>query len=240
MVLPEQAIHAPATDELGTATAFRAVFTRDLILAFRHRGEMANPLIFFVMVATLVPLGVTPESGQLALLAPGMIWVMALLASLLSAETLFLSDHRDGSLEQLVLSPQPLWLLVLAKIIVHWLVTGLPLTLLSPLLGLMLSLPTEGFWPLLISLFLGTAALSMIGAIGAALTVAIPRGGLLLSLIVMPLYMPVLIFGASAVQLAVDGVSPAGALAILGALLAFSCLISPFATAGALRVSLHG
>lgn len=229
-----------AAPELATATAFRAVLTRDLTLAFRHRGDMANPLIFFVMVATLVPLGVTPESGQLALLAPGMIWVMALLASLLSAETLFLADHRDGSLEQLALSPQPLWLLVLAKIIVHWLVTGLPLTLLSPLLGVMLALPQAGFGPLVVSLLLGTAALSMIGAIGAALTVAIPRGGLLLSLIVMPLYMPVLIFGASAVQLAVDGISPSGALAILGALLAFSCLISPFATAGALRVSLHG
>lgn len=220
--------------------AVGALLARDLRLALRHRGEMANPLIFFVMVATLVPLGVTPEARELARLAPGMIWVMALLSSLLSAETLFLSDHRDGTLEQLVLSPQPLWLLVLAKILVHWLVTGLPLTLLSPLLGVMLSLPTAGYGPLMASLALGTAALSLIGAIGAALTVAIPRGGLLLSLIVMPLYMPVLIFGASAVQQAVDGMAPDGPLAILGALLAFSCLISPFATAGALRVSLHG
>ena len=220
--------------------AVGALLARDLRLALRHRGEMANPLIFFVMVATLVPLGVTPEARELARLAPGMIWVMALVSSLLSAETLFLSDHRDGTLEQLVLSPQPLWLLVLAKILVHWLVTGLPLTLLSPLLGVMLSLPTAGYGPLMASLALGTAALSLIGAIGAALTVAIPRGGLLLSLIVMPLYMPVLIFGASAVQQAVDGMAPDGPLAILGALLAFSCLISPFATAGALRVSLHG
>jgi len=225
---------------LATGRAFRALLARDLTLAFRHRGEMANPLIFFVMVATLIPLGVTPESRQLAVLAPGVIWVMALLASLLSAESLFLADYRDGTLEQLVLSPQPLWLMVLAKITVHWLVTGLPLTLLSPLLGIMLSLPAAGFGPLMVSLALGTAALSMIGAIGAALTVAISRGGLLLSLIVMPLYMPVLIFGASAVQLAVDGMSPAGNLAVLGALLAFSCLLSPFATAGALRVSLHG
>ncbi|MCK9470039.1 MAG: heme exporter protein CcmB [Porticoccaceae bacterium] len=225
---------------LATGRAFRALLVRDLTLAFRHRGEMANPLIFFVMVATLIPLGVTPESRQLAALAPGIIWVMALLASLLSAESLFLADYRDGTLEQLVLSPQPLWLMVLAKITVHWLVTGLPLTLLSPLLGIMLSLPAAGFGSLMVSLVLGTAALSMIGAIGAALTVAISRGGLLLSLIVMPLYMPVLIFGASAVQLAVDGMSPAGNLAVLGALLAFSCLLSPFATAGALRVSLHG
>ncbi|MCK9563368.1 MAG: heme exporter protein CcmB [Bacteroidales bacterium] len=233
----------PASDTvpaLATGRAFRALLVRDLTLAFRHRGEMANPLIFFIMVATLIPLGVTPESRQLAVLAPGIIWVMALLASLLSAESLFLADYRDGTLEQLVLSPQPLWLMVLAKITVHWLVTGLPLTLLSPLLGIMLSLPAAGFGSLLASLALGTAALSMIGAIGAALTVAISRGGLLLSLIVMPLYMPVLIFGASAVQLAVDGVSPVGNLAVLGALLAFSCLLSPFATAGALRVSLHG
>lgn len=229
-----------ATADLATGHGVRALFARDLTLAFRHRGEMANPLIFFVMVATLVPLGITPESSQLARLAPGMIWVMALLATLLSAETLFLADYRDGTLEQLALSPQPLWLLVLTKIMVHWLVTGLPLTLLSPLLGVMLSLPEAGYWPMMASLALGTATLSMIGAIGAALTVAIPRGGLLLSLIVMPLYMPVLIFGASTVQQAVDGMAATGTLAILGALLAFSCLISPFATAGALRVSLHG
>src|SRR5690606_7111539 len=229
-----------AAPELPVTKAVRALLARDLTLAIRHRGEMANPLIFFVMVATIVPLGVTPEARELARLAPGMIWVMALLSSLLSAETLFLSDHRDGTLEQLVLSPQPLWLLVLAKVLVHWLVTGLPLTLLSPLLGVMLSLPAAGYGPMMASLALGTAALSLIGAIGAALTVAIPRRGLLLSLIVMPLYMPVLIFGASAVQQAVDGMAPSGPLAVLGALLAFSCLMSPFATAGALRVSLHG
>ncbi len=219
---------------------FAAVFLRDLRLAFRHRGDLANPLLFFLMVTTLVPLGISPEKSLLAVLAPGMIWVMALLASLLSAETLFLADYRDGSLEQLVISPQPLWLLVLAKVAAHWLVTGLPLTLFSPLLGVMLALPPAGFLPLVISLALGTATLSLLGAIGAALTVAIPRGGLLLSLVVMPLYLPVLIFGSSAVQQAVDGFPAGGTLAILGALLAFSCTISPFATAGALRVSLHG
>ncbi|MCK9503316.1 MAG: heme exporter protein CcmB [Porticoccaceae bacterium] len=222
------------------ANPFAAIFFRDLKLAFRHRSEIANPLLFFLMVATLVPLGVSPESQLLSVLAPGMIWVMALLASLLSTETLFLSDYRDGSLEQLVICPQPLWQVVLAKVCAHWLVTGLPLTLFSPLLGLMLSLPAAGFMPMLASLALGTATLSMIGSVGAALTVAIPRGGLLLSLIVMPLYMPVLIFGASAVQQAVDGFSAVGTLAILGALFAFSCMVTPFATAGALRVSLHG
>lgn len=220
--------------------AFRALLRRDLLLAFRHRGEMANPLLFFVMMATLVPLGVSPEASVLAGLAPGMIWVMALLSTLMSTETLFLSDYRDGSLEQLVVAPQPLWLMVLAKIAVHWLVTGLPLTLLSPLLGVMLSLPAPGYGPLVLSLALGTLALSMIGAVGAALTVAIPRGGLLLSLVVMPLYVPVLIFGASAVQQAVDGFATGGILAILGALTAFACAISPFAAAGALKVSMHG
>ena len=163
-----------------------------------------------------------------------------LLASLLSSESLFAGDFRDGSLEQMIIAPQPLWQLVMAKVLAHWLVTGLPLTLFSPLLGVMLSLPAEGFIPLVTSLALGTATLSMIGSVGAALTVAIPRGGLLLSLIVMPLYMPVLIFGAAAVQQAVDGFNPGGTLAILGALFAFSCMITPFATAGALRVSLHG
>ena len=220
--------------------SFSAIFVRDLRVALRHRGELANPLVFFLMVATLVPLGISPESSVLTLLAPGMIWVMALLASLLSTESLFLSDFRDGSLEQLVISPQPLWLLVLAKVLAHWLVTGLPLTLFAPLLGVMLALPAEGFVTLIASLAMGTAALSMIGSVGAALTVAIPRGGLLLSLIVMPLYMPVLIFGATAVQQAVDGFSASGTLAILGALFAFSCMVTPFAAAGALRISLHG
>lgn len=222
------------------ASPFTTLFFRDLKLAYRHRGELANPLLFFFMVATLVPLGISPESSLLSVLAPGMVWVMALLASLLSSETLFLSDYRDGSLEQLVISPQPLWLLVLAKVLAHWLVTGVPLTLVSPLLGIMLSLPAEGYGTMMAGLAIGTATLSLLGSVGAALTVAIPRGGLLLSLVVMPLYMPVLIFGASAVQQAVDGFSASGTLAILGALLAFSCMVTPFATAGALRVSLHG
>jgi heme exporter protein B len=219
---------------------FVAIFRRDLLLAFRHRGEMANPVIFFFIVVTLIPLGLTPEASKLAEIAPGVLWVMALLASLLSVEGMFQSDYRDGTLEQMVILPQPLYLMVLAKILVHWLVTGLPLTLLAPVLGMMLSLPEAGYLPLVLSLFMGTAVLSLIGAIGAALTVALRKGGLLLSLIVMPLYMPVLIFGASTVQRAVDGFSVEGPLAIIGALLAFSLLVSPFATAGALKVSMQG
>lgn len=222
--------------ELG----FSAIFRRDLLLAFRHRAEIANPVIFFLIIVTLVPLGLTPEASRLAEIAPGILWVMALLASLLSVEGMFQSDYRDGTLEQLIILPQPLYLMVLAKILVHWLVTGLPLTLLAPVLGMMLSLPEAGYMPLVFSLLMGTAVLSLVGAIGAALTVALKKGGLLLSLIVMPLYMPALIFGASTVQRAVDGFSVDGPLAVLGALLAFSLLVSPFATAGALRVSIHG
>jgi len=222
--------------ELG----FSAILRRDLLLAFRHRAEIANPVIFFLIVVTLIPLGLTPEASRLAEIAPGILWVMALLASLLSVEGMFLSDYRDGTLEQMIILPQPLYLMVLAKILVHWLVTGLPLTLLAPLLGMMLSLPEAGYIPLILSLLMGTAVLSLVGAIGAALTVALRKGGLLLSLIVMPLYMPALIFGASTVQRAVDGFPVGGPLAVLGALLAFSLLISPFATAGALRVSMHG
>lgn len=210
------------------------------MLAFRHRAEIANPVIFFLIVVTLIPLGLTPESSRLAEIAPGILWVMALLASLLSVEGMFQSDYRDGTLEQMIILPQPLYLMVLAKILVHWLVTGLPLTLLAPILGMMLSLPEAGYIPLVLSLLMGTAVLSLVGAIGAALTVALRKGGLLLSLIVMPLYMPALIFGASTVQRAVDGFPIGGSLAILGALLAFSLLISPFAAAGALRVSMHG
>ncbi len=222
--------------ELG----FAAVLRRDLLLAFRHRGEIANPVLFFFMVVTLIPLGLTPEASRLAEIAPGILWVMALLASLLSVEGMFQSDYRDGTLEQMMILPQPLYLMVLAKILAHWLVTGLPLTLLAPVLGMMLSLPDAGYLPLVLSLLMGTAVLSLVGAIGAALTVALRKGGLLLSLIVMPLYMPVLIFGASTVQRAVDGFPVEGPLAIIGALLALSLLVSPFATAGALRVSMHG
>ncbi len=220
--------------------AFAAMLQRDLTLAYLHRGEIANPLVFFLIVITMVPLGVSPEPEVLAGLAPGIIWVVALLATLLSLDSLFRSDFEDGSLEQLLISPQPLYLMVLAKVLVHWMVTGLPLTLVAPLLGIMLSLPEAGYLPLVFSLLLGTAALSLIGAIGAALTVALRKGGLLLSLIIMPLYSPVLIFGTSAVRGAIEG-SPIGAqMAVLGALLAVAIVLSPLASAGALRISING
>ncbi len=241
MTVFEQQQFATAAPQVpGVGAGFMATLRRDLLVAFRHRGEMANPIMFLLMVITMVPLGISPESAVLATLAPGMIWVVALLATLLSLDGLFRSDYEDGSLEQLLMSPQPLFFQVLAKVLVHWLVTGLPLTLMSPLMGVMLSLPAAGYWPLMGSLLLGTASLSLIGAIGAALTVALRKGGLLISLIIMPLYVPVLIFGSSAVGSAIDGFPMGGQMAILGAFLALAVILAPLAAAGALRISVNG
>lgn len=218
-------------------SGFSAWLRRDLLLAYRRRGEVASPVLFFVMVSTLIPLGLTPESARLAEVAAGMIWVIALLATLLSVDGLFASDYQDGSLEQMLLTPQLLPLPVLGKITAHWLTTGLPLTLVSPLLGLMLSLPGAGYIPLICSLALGTACLSFLGAVGAALTVSLRKGGLLLTLLVMPLYMPVVIFGTATVNYAIDGFNWLPPLAILGALFAAAVALCPLAVAGALRVT---
>jgi heme exporter protein B len=218
-------------------SGFSAYLRRDLLLANRRRGEAASPLVFFIMVSTLIPLGITPESARLAEIAPGIIWVMALLATLLSTDGLFASDYHDGSLEQLLISPQLLAMPVLGKTVAHWMVTGLPLTLASPLLGMMLSLPAQGYVPMVVSLALGTGCLSLIGSVGAALTVSLRKGGLLLSLLVMPLYMPVIIFGSATVQSAIDGFAWSGPLAILGAILAASIALCPLAAAGALRLT---
>ena len=218
-------------------SGFSAWLRRDLLLAYRRRGEVASPVLFFVMVSTLIPLGLTPESARLAEVAAGMIWVIALLATLLSVDGLFASDYQDGSLEQMLLTPQLLPLPVLGKITAHWLTTGLPLTLVSPLLGLMLSLPGAGYIPLICSLALGTACLSFLGAVGAALTVSLRKGGLLLTLLAMPLYMPVVIFGTATVNYAIDGFNWLPHLAILGALFAAAVALCPLAVAGALRVT---
>ena len=215
---------------------FSCYLRRDLLLAYRRRGEVASPLIFFVLVSTLIPLGISPDAARLAELAPGIIWVMALLATLLSTEALFASDYQDGSLEQMLISPQLLALPVLGKITAHWLVTGLPLTLVSPVIGLMLSLPPDGLVPMMASLALGTACLSLIGAVGAALTVSLRKGGLLLSVLVIPLYMPVIIFGSASVQAAIDGLNWLGPLAVLGAMLCAATALCPLAIAGALRL----
>ncbi|AMX02780.1 heme exporter protein CcmB [Microbulbifer thermotolerans] len=219
------------------APGFGVLFKTELLLALRHRADIANPLLFFVTVLALLPLGVGPEPALLAKMASGMIWVMALLATLLSQESLFRGDFENGSLEQMALSPQPLYFAVLAKSMVHWMVTGLPLALLSPLLGLMLNLPAAGYLCLFFSLLLGSASLSLVGAVGAALTVALSRPGLLLALIVMPLYVPVLIFGTGAVQAAIDGYGYSAQLAVLAAYLAAAAALAPLAAAGAIRIS---
>lgn len=217
---------------------FSTLLERDLTLAYRHRAELANPLLFFVIVISLFPLGISPEAKLLQVIAPGVIWVAALLAAMLSLDNLFRSDFEDGSLEQLALTAHSLPLLVLAKVLAHWLVTGLPLLLLAPFLGILLFLPPSAMVTLILTLALGTPILSLIGAIGVALTVGLRRGGVLLSLLVLPLYIPVLIFAANAVNVAADGLPVTGQLYFLGALLSLSLTLSPFATAAALRISL--
>ncbi|MCK5728366.1 MAG: heme exporter protein CcmB [Methylococcales bacterium] len=219
---------------------FFAAIKRDLRLSFRHRNDIVNPLAFFLMVAVMFPLGVSPEPKFLAEVAPGVIWVAALLASLLSVDGIFRSDFEDGSLEQMLLSPRPLILLVLAKVFSHWLVSGFCLALMSPLLALMLFLPSEGVTSLMISLLLGTPTLSLIGAIGAGLTVGLRKGGVLISLLILPLYIPLLIFGAATVQAAAMGMPTAGYFAILGAILVVSIMLTPFAIVAALKISIRG
>ncbi len=215
------------------------VIQRELKIAFRSGAEVINPLWFFLIVITLFPLGIGPEPQQLARIAPGVTWVAALLASLLALERLFRDDFLDGSLEQLLLLPTPLPLTVLGKVIAHWLITGLPLILLSPLAALLLSLDFSGWRAMALTLLLGTPTLSFLGAIGTGLTVGLRRGGVLLSLLVLPLSIPVLIFASAAIDAAAQGLPIAGYLAILGAMLAASATLAPFATAAALRISLH-
>jgi heme exporter protein B len=219
-------------------TAFSILLKRDLTLAYRHRAELANPLLFFIIVVSLFPLGISPESKHLQGIAPGVIWVAALLAAMLSLDSLFRSDFEDGSLEQISLSAHSLPLLVLAKVLAHWLITGLPLILLAPFLGLLLFLPEQAMFTLIATLALGTPILSLVGAIGVALTVGLRRGGVLLSLLILPLYIPVLIFAAGAVNEAARGFPVTGQLYFLGALLTLSLTLSPFATAASLRISL--
>lgn len=216
---------------------FLGVLRRDLLIGAQKPGEVLNPVLFFILVISLFPLGLGPSPKTLAEIAPGAIWVAALLATLLSMERLFRSDFEDGSLEQLLLSPQPLTLLVLAKTLAHWLLSGLPLILVSPLLGVLLHLPAEALAALPLSLLLGTPSLSLMGAIGVALTVGLRRGGVLLALLVLPLYIPTLIFGTAAVAAAAAGLPSSGQLALLGAILALALALGPLAIAAGLRIS---
>lgn len=222
---------------ISYSSAFWLLLKRDLTIAFRHKDDIINPLLFFVIVVTLFPLGIGPEANTLAKIAPGIIWVAALLATLLSLDRLFKSDFNDGSLEQLLLSPLPVFVLVLAKIVAHWLITGLPLILIAPLLAVLLHLEESSYMALFITLLIGTPVLSFIGAIGAALTVGIKKGGVLLSLIVLPLYIPVLIFATGAIDAAAMNLPYSGQLAIIAAIFVLSLTLAPFAVSSALKVS---
>ncbi|MGF7453416.1 heme exporter protein CcmB [Pasteurella bettyae] len=217
---------------------FFEIIKRELRIAMRKQAEILNPLWFFLIVITLFPLVIGPDPILLAKIAPGIAWVAALLSALLSFERLFRDDFMDGSLEQLMLTAQPLALTALAKVLAHWLLTGLPLILLSPIAALLLSLEINIWWALVLTLLVGTPILSCIGAIGVALTVGLRKGGVLLSLLVIPLFIPVLIFSASVLDAATLNLSYSGPLAILGAILAATMTLSPFAIASALRISL--
>lgn len=217
--------------------AFFQVIAKELRGAFRHRSDILNPVWFFIIVVTLFPLGIGSDPALLQRIAPGIIWVAALLAALLSFERLFKDDYIDGSLEQLMLAPFPLAWLVSAKVLAHWLLTGLPVLLVSPLLAVFLALDLDTYFALFLTLLIGTPILSLLGAIGVALTVGLRKGGILLSLIMLPLCIPILIFSTMAVDAASYGQPYIGLLALLGAMLIAAITLAPFAIAASLRVS---
>lgn len=224
-------------DRTSPAAAAMLMYRRDLVLAFRHWDQVAQPVVFFAMVTTLFPLALSPELGELRQLAGGVLWVAALLAALLGLEFLFRADHADGTLEQMLLSGQPLALLAVAKGAAHWTVCGLPLVLVSPLLAISLGVPTGALGTVMLSLALGTGILSALGAIGAALTLGLRRGSMLLSLLILPLAMPALIFGARAIDMAIEGEAARGPLLLLAAMLVLVLTLAPLAVGAALRIS---
>jgi heme exporter protein B len=220
-------------------SAFWAIVRRDITLAMRRKAEVITAVFFFVVVAALFPLGIGPDMATLRLTAPGILWIGALLACMLSMGRLFAADYADGTLEQMALSPNGLSVLVAAKILAHWCLSGLPLVLLAPILGLQFDLPTNALWVLTLSLLLGTPLLSLIGAIGAALTLGVRGGDVLLSLLVLPLYVPALIFGAGAVQAEMSGLGASAHLSVLTAMALVAAVFSPWASAAALRLALE-
>lgn len=221
----------------GLLQGYTAVIRRDLLLAWKRPGDVLNPLFFFAMVSTLFPLAVGPSPEQLQIAGPGVVWVAALLATLLSLNSLFLSDFEDGSLDQLLLSPQPLPLLALGKSSAHWLITGLPLVLVSPLVAITFRMGTDTIAVMMLTLAFGTISLSLLGSVGAALTVGLHRGTALLSLLILPLSMPVLIFGARTVSLSAANDAVAAGVYFLAAYCMLALTLAPFATAAALRIS---
>ena len=228
-----------AASKLSLFGLFGLVIRRDLLLAMRRRADVLTTLVFFVMVVSLFPLGVGPEMDMLRKMAPGVVWVAALLASMLSLGRMFSADYLDGTLEQMLLAPQSLSMLVLGKIVAHWMLSGLPLVLIAPVLGLQFDMSVQALWVLILVLLLGTPILSMIGAIGAALTLGLRGGGVLVSLLVLPLCIPVLIFGTGAVEAVSTGLSAASHLSLLGALLMLALVFTPWVTAQALRISME-
>lgn len=219
--------------------AARCIVHRDLLLALRRRSDVATALLFFVIVASLFPLGIGAEPNLLRAIAPGVIWVAALLSSMLSLSRLFAADHADGTLEQMLLSATPLGVVVVAKGIAHWLVSGLPLVAIAPVIALQYDLAPGLYGVLALSLLLGTPVLSLIGAIGAALTLGLRGGGVLLALLVLPLYVPVLILGAGSVEMAGAGLDASGQLLLIGAMLVVAAAFAPWAIAAALRISME-
>jgi heme exporter protein B len=215
------------------------VIRRDLLLAMRRRADVLTTLIFFVMVVSLFPLGVGPEPDMLRKMASGVVWVAALLSSMLSLPRMFSADYLDGTLEQMLLAPQSLTALVFGKIVAHWMLSGLPLVLIAPVLGLQFDMSAAALWMLVFALLLGTPILSMVGAIGAALTLGLRGGGVLVSLLVLPLCIPVLIFGAGAVEAVNSGMSAVSNLSLLGAFLLFALVFTPFVAAQALKISME-
>lgn len=224
---------------LYVSNPYLALLKRDLLLAFRSPGQLLNPLLFYLLVLILFPLGIGPESRTLQEIGPGIVWVAALLSTLLALDTLFRDDFLDGSLELLALSPWPFSLLITVKVAVHWLLTGLPLLLLTPLLGTFFSLSGHTTGILMLTLLLGTPILSLVGAIGAALTVSIRGGGALLALVILPLYIPVLIFSTGTVDAAASGLPISGQLFFLASLLVLAISLAPPAVAAALKISLN-
>lgn len=218
---------------------FFTVLRRDMTLALRRKADVLTTLFFFVIVVSLFPFGVGPETNQLRIMAPGILWVAALLASMLSLGRLFSLDYLDGTLEQMLLGAIPLGMIVIAKVIAHWLVSGLPLVLCAPVLGIMFDLPPDQLLVLTVSLLIGTPVLSLIGAVGAALTLGLRGGGVLVSLLVLPLYVPVLIFGAGAVGAQAAAIGAQSHLLLLSAFLVVSSLFAPWAAAAGLRISVE-
>ena len=222
-----------------TGQAFRATLKRDLIIAYKRKNDVLNPFMFFLIVATMFPIGISPDPDRLGEIAAGVLWISALLASLLAMDNLYRADYEDGSLEQLLLSPQPLYFLVLAPNISHWVVSGLPVVLVSPLIAYMLNLPDAAYSIIFITLLIGTPVLSLLGSIGVALTVSLGSRGLILAVITLPMSVPVLIAGTLTVQETLNGASLGGYLAVMGAMFVGALTLAPVASAAALRISVN-